>query len=230
MPWSAAVPGQAPTHETFTVNELVSMNKSWSEAFRSTKPDLAAHLAKVQTPKILWIGCADSRVPETVVCGCEPGDMFVTRNIANQFRLDDDNALSVLTFAVQAVGIEHILVVGHSSCGGVMASIASAEKPPTPEALEGSALLRHLVPLFDLTKKVIGANPELKGDELAKKVVVESVKLQIDNIVSTNIIKDNWSEVKSPLSGKVMNKVQVHGLYYDVGTSELTDLDLTRSA
>ncbi|CDW94534.1 hypothetical protein [Sporisorium scitamineum] len=212
------------------VSDLLSKNKSWSASFCANKPELAAQLAQTQTPKILWIGCADSRVPESVVCGADPGEIFVTRNIANQFRLDDDNALSVLTFAVQALGIEHVVVVGHTSCGGVNAAIAGASAPPSQEALESSALLRHLVPLTQVAKKVVDTNPGLEGSELAQKVVYESVKLQVENIVSTSIIQDNWKGVTSPLSGQVMNKVQVHGLCYDIAKAQLIDLDLTRSS
>lgn len=212
------------------VTDLLSKNKAWSSSFTTNKPELAAQLAKTQTPKILWIGCADSRVPESVVCGADPGEIFVTRNIANQFRLDDDNALSVLTFAVQALGIEHVVVVGHTLCGGVNAAIAGAGSPPSQEALQSSALLRHLVPLTQIAKKVVDENPGADEEELASKVVYESVKLQVDNIVSTNIIQDNWKGVTSPLSGQVMNKVQVHGLCYDISKAQLVDLDLTRSS
>ncbi|TKY90425.1 hypothetical protein EX895_000423 [Sporisorium graminicola] len=212
------------------VSDLLSKNKSWSASFCANKPELVAELAQTQTPKILWIGCADSRVPESVVCGADPGEIFVTRNIANQFRLDDDNALSVLTFAVQALGIEHVVVVGHTSCGGVNAAIAATSAPPSQEALQSSALLRHLVPLTQVAKKVVDANPGLQGPELAEKVVYESVKLQVDNIVSTSIIQDNWKGVTSPLSGQVMNKVQVHGLCYDIAKAQLIDLDLSRSS
>jgi carbonic anhydrase len=91
-------------------------------------------------------------------------------------------------------------------------------------------LLRHLVPLTQVAKKVTEANPELQGAEIADKVIYESVKLQVENIVSTNIIQDNWKGVTSPLSGKVMNKVQVHGLCYDIAKAQLKDLDLTKSA
>ncbi|ETS63458.1 hypothetical protein PaG_01743 [Moesziomyces aphidis] len=219
-----------PANNMFQVSDLLQKNQSWSANFAATKPELAKQLAQTQTPKILWIGCADSRVPESVVCDANPGDIFVTRNIANQFRLDDDNALSVLTFAVQALGIEHVVVVGHTSCGGVLAAIAGASAPPSKDALESSALLRHLVPLTQVAKKVTEANPELQGAELADKVIYESVKLQVENIVSTNIIQDNWKGVTSPLSGKVMNKVQVHGLCYDIAKAQLKDLDLTKSA
>lgn len=212
------------------VAQLVSKNKAWSADFLAKKPELAAHLAQRQTPKMLWFGCADSRVPETTICDAEPGDFFVSRNIANQFRLDDTAANALLTFAVQSVGIEHVCVVGHSSCGGVLAAIGGATTPPSEKDIESSALLQHLIPLFKLAKEVCEANPGLSNDELAFKVVSASVKQQIDNIISTSIIQDNWNGVTSPLSGKVMNKVQVHGLFYDISKQELIDLDLSRSA
>ena len=212
------------------VSDLLSKNKAWSANFCANKPELAAQLAETQTPKILWIGCADSRVPESVICDADPGEIFVTRNIANQFRLDDDNALSVLTFAVQALGIEHVVVVGHTSCGGVNAAIAGAGAPASQDALQSSALLRHLVPLTQVAKRVLDANPGLEETELAQKIIYQSVKLQIDNIVSTDVIQDNWKGLTSPLSGKVMNKVTIHGLCYDIAKAQLVDLDLTRSS
>lgn len=212
------------------VAELISKNKAWSADFIAKKPELAAHLAQKQTPKMLWFGCADSRVPETTVCDAQPGDFFVSRNIANQFRTDDTAALALLTFAVQSVGIEHVCVVGHSSCGGVLAALGSADAPPSEKDVAESALLTHLVPLFKVAKKVADANPGLSKDELAFKVVAASIEEQIDNIVNTQIIKDNWNGVTSPLSGKVMNKVQVHGLYFDIAKQELIDLNLTKSA
>ncbi|KAJ1031893.1 hypothetical protein NDA13_002277 [Ustilago tritici] len=212
------------------VSDLLSKNKAWSANFCANKPELSAQIAETQTPKILWIGCADSRVPESVICDADPGEIFVTRNIANQFRLDDDNALSVLTFAVQALGIEHVVVVGHTSCGGVNAAIAGAGAPASQDALQSSALLRHLVPLTQVAKRVIDANPGLEETELAQKIIYQSVKLQIDNIVSTDVIQDNWKGLTSPLSGKVMNKVTIHGLCYDIAKAQLVDLSLTRSS
>lgn len=86
---------------------LLSKNAAWSQSTQAARPALFEGLAKGQAPKVLWVGCADSRVPESVVCGADPGEIFVTRNIANQFRKDDDNAISVLTYAVQALGVEH---------------------------------------------------------------------------------------------------------------------------
>ncbi len=82
------------------------------------------------------------------------------------------------------------------------AAIAGASAPPSQEALQSSALLRHLVPLTQVAKKVVDTNPGLEQSELASKVIYESVKLQVDNIVSTGIIQDNWKGVTSPFVRK----------------------------
>ncbi|KAH9987194.1 carbonic anhydrase [Russula vinacea] len=82
---------------------------------------------------ILWLGCSDSRVPESVVTASRPGDIFVHRNIANQVHPDDDSVLSVITYAVAVVGVEHILVVGHTNCGGAAACFKAGI--PDSEAL-----------------------------------------------------------------------------------------------
>ena len=144
MPFSRAVP-----------DSLLDRNASWSQDFAVHQPDLANALKEGQHPKVFWIGCSDSRVPESVVCNARPGELFVLRNVANQFHLHDDSAVSALTFAVQALGVEHIIVVGHTSCGGVQAAVKQViseqdEKYPEPKA--NTALNRHLTPLTDLAR------------------------------------------------------------------------------
>lgn len=86
---------------------LLERNSSWSSSVSSAEPELLQACAKGQSPKVLWVGCADSRVPESVVCEAKPGEIFVTRNVANQFNPSDDSAMSVLTYGIQALGVEH---------------------------------------------------------------------------------------------------------------------------
>lgn len=90
-----------------TPEQLLSRNRDWNEEIERTDANLFKENAAGQTPSILWIGCSDSRVPESVVANCKPGDIFTHRNIANQFSLTDDSALSVLTYGVEALGVEH---------------------------------------------------------------------------------------------------------------------------
>lgn len=90
-----------------TPQQLLDRNRSWNEEVERNDSSLLKENAAGQTPSILWIGCSDSRVPESVVANCKPGDVFTHRNIANQFNLNDDSAMSVLTYGVEALGIEH---------------------------------------------------------------------------------------------------------------------------
>jgi len=140
------------------LSRLLSANSQWAADVEKSLPGFFKELAKYQSPKVLWIGCADSRVPESVITACKPGDIFVHRNIANQFHLDDDSALSVLTFAIEQVKVEHIIVVGHTQCGGAIACF-NAAKNPSPSSND-TPLGRWLTPLTQLASNLQSEFPD----------------------------------------------------------------------
>src|SRR6185436_3717622 len=105
------------------LNELLDKNRAWSEQIKSQQPDFFQILAQQQSPRYLWIGCSDSRVPATQLVGLEPGEMFVHRNVANVVVHTDLNCLSVMQFAVDTLRVRHIIVCGHYGCGGVEAAM-----------------------------------------------------------------------------------------------------------
>ncbi|KAI3627973.1 carbonic anhydrase [Malassezia furfur] len=226
MPFTNAVP-----------DSLLDRNQSWSKSFESQQPDIAQALREGQHPKVLWIGCSDSRVPESVVCNARPGELFVLRNVANQFHLHDDSAVSALTFAVQALGVEHIIVVGHTSCGGVAAAVKQVLRErdeSISEVTQSTALTRHLTPLTDLARYLyIKLHERHTMDEaqlqerLMRLVTEASVRRQIQNIVDHPVVQDNWRQKVSPLNGKVNPRVTIHGWIHNLGTSQLLDLDVT---
>lgn len=209
---------------------LLSSNAQWAEDINGKNPDFFPCTANGQAPKILWIGCGDSRVPESVITASEPGTIFVHRNIANLFHLHDDNAQAVLEFAVQDLKVEHILVVGHSNCGGVQACINAAAAPVEADAPEATPydcpagsnapLNRWLVPLVELVR----ATQVPEGRDALDFFIEESVKAQIANVCKTETIFANWA------NRSLEKKVYVHGMVYDLGTGRLNDLGVSRGS
>jgi carbonic anhydrase len=189
--------------------------------------------------QILWLGCSDSRVPESVVTASRPGDIFVHRNIANQIHPDDDSVLSVITYAVSVVGVEHgtppsffnsaenrtyartqlfsVLVVGHTNCGGAAACLeaATASTPP-PEPT--TPLARWLAPLTALTGTL--DLKDVPASEALTKIVEASVRVQVENVARTAPMKEAWEGGRKNL--------WVHGLVYELESGTLKDLNITR--
>lgn len=181
-------------------------------------------------PQVLWIGCADSRVPESVITACKPGDIFVHRNIAkyviglsftayadivhSQFHLDDDSALSVLTYAVEVVGVEHVVIVGHTQCGGAIACYDAAQAAPSSS---DTPLSRWLTPLTKLASNLQSQSPE-GGVPL---LVEENVKAQVEKLCQAGPVVNAWQgEKKKPL--------WVHGWVYEIEHGKLKDLEISK--
>jgi carbonic anhydrase len=106
-----------------TPPELLASNRQWADSVSKRDPEFFRTLAKQQAPRYLWIGCSDSRVPATEICGLLPGEMFVHRNVANLVIHTDISLLSVLQYAVEVLQVEDIIVCGHYGCGGVLAAL-----------------------------------------------------------------------------------------------------------
>src|SRR5918999_4175341 len=105
------------------LKNLFERNRKWAESLKAREPDFFEKLSRQQTPDYLWIGCADSRVPANEITGLLPGEMFVHRNVANVVVHTDLNCLSVIQYAVEVLGVKHIIVCGHYGCGGVRAAM-----------------------------------------------------------------------------------------------------------
>ena len=105
------------------LKRILDQNRAWAENIKASDPEFFPTLAKQQSPRFLWIGCADSRVPATQLAGMLPGEMFVHRNVANVVDHTDFNCLSVMQYAVDVLKVEHIIVCGHHGCGGVKAAM-----------------------------------------------------------------------------------------------------------
>ncbi|KAJ7172301.1 carbonic anhydrase [Mycena filopes] len=208
-----------------------ALNSEWARRVESQEPGFFAETTKGQTPQILWIGCADSRVPESVVTAVRPGEIFVHRNIANQFQLDDDSAQAVLTYALDHLGVEHVVVVGHTGCGGAAACFGAASSPTfsagadictiDPSLAPDAALNKWLTPL---TKHVASLKlSSVPQAEAMPLIVEENVKLQVQNLSKAQTIVDAWAH-----KSKKGKEIWVHGWVYDLAKGELRDLGVSR--
>jgi len=167
-----------------SLRHLLERNRAWAARLRVHHPDFFVELAEQQAPKYLWIGCADSRVPATDITDLAPGELFVHRNVANVVVHTDLNCLSVLQYAVEALKVEHVMVVGHYGCGGVRA------------AYEGKPLglidnrLRHVQDVAALHAAMLDAMPAVDAriDRLCELNVIEQAR----HVARTTIVQDAW--------------------------------------
>lgn len=107
----------SPPDMSQLIPRLLDNNRRWAHRMTLSKPTFFTDLAKQQRPRILWIGCSDSRVPANEIIDLAPGEVFVHRNVANIFMHCDFNALTVLQYAIDVLKIEEIIVCGHYGCG-----------------------------------------------------------------------------------------------------------------
>lgn len=194
------------------MKELASLferNREWAQATTAKDPEFFKHLTNQQAPDYLWIGCADSRVPATEICGLVPGEMFVHRNVANLVLHTDLNCLSVLQYAVDVLKVEHVIVCGHYNCGGVRAAMESA-----PHGLIDN-WLRNIKDVFELHSQYLNkiGNPDERADRLCEL----NVATQVANLGSTTIVQDAWRRGQ---------KLTIHGWIYGLKDGLLKDLDL----
>jgi len=189
---------------------LFDNNRAWARRISERDPNFFSSLAAQQSPKFLWIGCADSRVPANEIVGLRPGELFVHRNVANVVVHTDLNCLSVIQYAVDVLKVQHIIVCGHYGCGGIRA------------AHERSSLglidnwLRHVQDVrdrYDLTMHE-GETEDARIARLCELNVIEQVR----HVCETTIVQDAW---------RASQAIAVHGWIYDVHDGLLRDLDCT---
>ena len=192
------------------LSQLFANNRAWAAETTGQDPDFFRRLSRQQTPEYLWIGCSDSRVPANQIVGLLPGQMFVHRNVANLVSHTDFNCLSTLQFAVDALGVKHVIVCGHYGCGGVLA------------ALRGQRLglidnwLRAIEDVRSKHREALDAleSEAQRHDRLSELNVVE----QVANVGRTTVVREAWARGAA---------LAVHGWIYDIRDGLLRDLGVT---
>jgi len=192
-----------------SLQHLFDNNRAWAARMELQRPGFFSQLAQLQTPKYLWIGCSDSRVPANEITGLDPGEVFVHRNVANVVVHSDLNALSVIQFAVDHLKVEHIMVVGHYGCGGVLAALRGTRVGLADNWLRHvhDVKLRHRRRIEHLTTSE-------QEDVLCEMNVIE----QVGNVALSNVIQDAWRRGQ---------QVAVHGWCYGLRDGLVKDLEVS---
>ncbi|KAI1118249.1 carbonic anhydrase-like protein [Nemania sp. NC0429] len=185
----------------------LSSNQAWAGYKAHQNPDFFPRLATGQSPEILWLGCSDSRCPETTILGLQPGDVFVHRNIANIVSPTDINTAAVIQYAVENLKVRHVVLCGHSACGGAAAALGHDRV--------GGVLDAWLAPLKAL--RAAHAD-ELTAIEDDKARAVRIAELNVE--AGVKVLLANVSIHEAILE----RGLQVHGILFDIGSGRIRDL------
>jgi carbonic anhydrase len=180
---------------------LYSAEKKFDDPLYFKKLSLGQH------PQYLWIGCSDSRVPPNELTKTQSGEIFVHRNIANMVVHTDLNMLSVVEYAVEVLGVKHIIVCGHYGCGGIRAAMTS-----TPHGYVDK-WLRNIKEVYARHEKELEliADEDDRADRLVELNIVEQVR----NLAKTKIVQRAWKN----------GELEVHGWVYGINSGLIKELN-----
>jgi carbonic anhydrase len=186
---------------------LLEGNRRWVDGCLAADPDYFTNMAESQSPKFLWIGCSDSRVPANVITGTEPGAVFVHRNIANLVVQTDTNMLSVLQYAVEHLQVEHVIVCGHYGCGGVAAALTDRDYGLMNTWLAG------IKDTYRIHREELRAYR--RPQDVVRRMIELNVIEGVLNLGKSHIIQRAWAERGWP---------EIHGWVYDIHDGIIRDL------
>jgi len=190
--------------------KLLENNKKWVSRNLEKDPEFFNRLAEGQQPPLLWIGCADSRVPANEIIGAMPGEVFVHRNIANMVIHSDMNMLSVLDYAVNVLKVKHIIVCGHYGCGGVKAAMGNQQIGLIDN------WIRHIKDVYRFHHEELNAIKD--EDQRFKRFIEVNVEEQVLDLAKTSIVQNAWKN-NQPL--------EIHGWVYDIKDGLINDLKVS---
>jgi carbonic anhydrase len=193
------------------LDHLLDSNRHWADTITRKDPQFFSRLNSQQSPRYLWIGCSDSRVPANEIVDLAPGELFVHRNVANLVVHSDLNCLSVIQYAVDVLKVEDIIVTGHYGCGGIAAAMGSASLGLIDN------WLRHVQDTRDRYPNLLAGGGIAAVNRLCELNVLE----QALNVCRTTVVKDAWSRGQN---------VAVHGLIYSLSDGLLKDLNFCATA
>ena len=195
-----------------TISRLISGHNNFKESYDRQRAAWAKLIEEGQRPHALWIGCSDSRVIPEQITAARPGDLFVLRNIANvvpPYGTSGDASAAALEFAVQQLSVEHIIVCGHTICGGVGAVMDPGTVGATSQIARWVSWIQPALSQVE-ARGVDEANRYLE-------VVKANILLQCDHVKSYPMVDQTIRA----------GRLQVHGWLFDLESGDLMTFDDT---
>lgn len=194
-----------------SISQLFDNNRAWAAQMERDRPGFFTNLMAQQKPRYMWIGCSDSRVPANQITGLEPGEVFVHRNVANVVVPTDLNCLSTVQYAVDQLKVEHLMVVGHYGCGGVLAALEDIRVGLADN------WIRHVKDVRDRHRELLARiAPQWRLDALCELNAIE----QVVNIAQTTVLQDAWARGQN---------VMLHGWCYGLKDGLINNLHMSIS-
>lgn len=183
------------------------------EHFERKDPYYQALVREGQHPRVLFLACSDSRVDPAIVFGTEPGDLFIIRNVANivppyETNTGQHGVSAAIEYAVNVLKVEHIIINGHSQCGGIR---ALCERPADARIDSPSLVGRWLALARPAYERARADYPEADLDRLALECEKASILASLDNLMTFPMVK---ARVEA-------GKLKLHGWHFDMARGVL---------
>jgi len=191
-----------------SIQQMLKKNREWSERLKSENPGYLESISHAQAPEILWVGCSDSRVGPDQLIGMPMGSVFVHRNVANVFAVNDLNCLAVLEYAIDELKIPNIVVCGHYGCGGIRAAMDHSGVQPVDLWLDQVRFVYN-----DHSEEL----NQLDEDKRANRLAELNVESQVHHICRNTIVREAWRRGQ---------EVNVIGVIYDLHDGLLKQLGI----
>jgi len=190
------------------IKQIFTNNRKWIATKLSIDGEYFKKLAEGQNPRILYIGCSDSRVTAEELMGVQPGEIFVHRNIANMVPANDLNSLSVVAESVTKKKADHIVVCGHYNCGGIKAAMVQQD--------------------FGILNPWLRAIRDVYRTHQEELEAIDNQEQKYRRFVELNVQEQCINIIKTPDAQRaILNRnVTLHGWVWDIHTGELIDLKI----
>jgi carbonic anhydrase len=202
-----------------SIDNFLQNNREWAAGQVKADPEFFSRHQAGQSPRLLWIGCSDSRVPSEQVLGCKPGELFVHRNIANVVAYNDVNIAAVLQYSIEHLKIPDIVICGHYGCGGVR---ASCQEKVVGGYIGDWLMITGWAKSWVMERLAKSGQPLPPEEEFLKLVVEENVRLQVKHLTMLSMVREQWQ--------KTPGLPRLHGWVYDIATGLIKIIETHNAA